>query len=148
MDTTIQTINIKFWGLDATIQSKIPQKVSGMVTAIRTRLKEDSGMVIAIQSKESCMNHPTQLGLMQSEPRVLNPQYDHGTISNMWIDVLKSSILENHLITGKWCESLTSARETTSNVNGSQGTTTTIHKVWRMSWSRTLVESPDRIPLM
>ena len=78
----------------------------------------------------------------------LESQPDHCTISNMRIDVLKSSTLENHLGTGQWCELLASARDTTSNVNGSQGTASAIHKVWRMIWSRTLVKSPNRRPMM
>ena len=73
---------------------------------------------------------------------------DQSKNSNMWIDVLKSNMLENHLITGQWCEPLTSARETTHNVNGSQGTTSTIHGIWIVSWSRTPVKSPDRKPMM
>jgi len=57
---------------------------------------------------------------------------NQGTNFNMQIDVLKSSILENHLITSEWCKLLTTVRETTSNANGSQGTTSIIHEVWRM----------------
>lgn len=66
----------------------------------------------------------------------------------MRINVLKSSILGNHLITSQWGEPLTSVRETTSNVNGSQGIIGTIHKVWRMIWSGTLLKSPDWRPMM
>ena len=66
----------------------------------------------------------------------------------MWIDVLKSNMLENHLITGQWCKPLTSVREITHNFNRSQGTTSTIHGIWIVSWSWTLAKSPDRRPMM
>ncbi len=129
--------------MDATIRSKIPYENTGMVTTIQ----KDSGMVATIQSKESCINNPRNLDFYNLS-QGLESRFVHCIISNMTINVLKSSILENHLITNQWCEPLTSARETTSNVNGSQGNASTIHKVWRMIWSRTLVKSIDQRPMM
>ena len=46
------------------------------------------------------------------------------------MNVLKSNMLRSHLITGQWCESLTSVKETTNNDNGSQDTGSTIHGMW------------------
>lgn len=46
------------------------------------------------------------------------------------MNVSKSNILESHFITSQWCEPLTGARETTNNDNGSQGTSSTIHRMW------------------
>lgn len=39
-------------------------------------------------------------------------------------------MLENRFITSQWCKILTSARETTNNDNGHQGTINTIHGMW------------------
>jgi hypothetical protein len=61
---------------------------------------------------------------------------DHATLTTL-IEV------SNHLITGQWCEPLTSAREITINVNNSQGTLVHSNECEWMSWSRTYVESSD-----
>ena len=54
----------------------------------------------------------------------------------------------NHLITGQWCEPLTSAREITINVNDSQGTLVRSNECEWMSWSQTSVESSDQRSMM
>ena len=54
----------------------------------------------------------------------------------------------NHLITNQWCELLTSVRETTSNVNGSQSTQ---YNPWNVNeWAEVehVTESFDRRSLM
>jgi hypothetical protein len=58
---------------------------------------------------------------MITQPRVFLPipmWYDSNHV-NRCLDVEHG---RNHLITGQWCEPLTSAREITINVNDSQGT--------------------------
>ena len=116
--------------------------------------KRTHGMVAAIHLKNHVYNHewlitPRNLDFCDRSLGSCAPTPpNQSTNSNMWIDVLKSNMLENHLITGQWCESLTSARETTHNVNGSQGNTSTIHEMWIVSWNQTPVKSPDWRPMM
>ena len=116
--------------------------------------KRTHGMVAAIHLKNHVYNHewlitPRSMEFCDRSPGsyAATPP-DQSTNSNMWIDVLKSNMLENHLITDQWCELLTSAKETTNNDNGSQGTTSTIHGMWTVIWHRTPAESLDRRPIM
>jgi hypothetical protein len=55
---------------------------------------------------------------------------------------------KSHLITGQWCEPLTSVREITINVNDSQGTLVHPNECEWMSWSQTSLESFDHRSMM
>ena len=59
--------------------------------------------------------------MVETRSRVFISTSRNGTILAMrkWVDVEHG---RNHLITSRWCKLLTSVRETTSDVNGSQST--------------------------
>ena len=93
-------------------------------------------MGVTIRLKKHVYNHewiitPRNLDFCNLSPGSCTPtQPNQSTNSNMWINVLKSSMLESRLITDQWCEPLTSVRETTNNDNCPQGTISTIHRIW------------------
>ena len=130
-------------GMDATIRIKGSYEIDpryGCNHPYREdQNKRTHDMVTAIRLKNHLYNHewlitPCNLDFCDRSPGSCAPTPpDQSTNSNMSIDVLNSNMLENHLITGQWCELLTSAIETTHNVNGSQGTTSTIHGMWIVS---------------
>lgn len=111
--------------MDAVTQLIRPDNDKGMAATIH----EDSGMVTSIQSKSHVCNHEpihavqTYVILVWGVETLTN----HSTNSSMRTYVMKSSMTESRLITGQWWEPFTSARETTNNFNGSQGTANTIH---------------------
>ena len=82
-----------------------------------------------------------------TQPRVflLIPMWYESNHANRCPDVEHG---RNHLITGQWCELLTSAREITINVNDSQGTLVHSNECEWMSWSRTSMESSDQRSVM
>ena len=59
-------------------------------------------------------------------------------ILSMWLQCSEVEHGRNHLITGQWCEMLTSAREITIDVNDSQGTIVQYTKCEYMIWCRAL----------
>ena len=59
-------------------------------------------------------------------------------ILSMWLQWFDVEHGINHLITGQWCELLTSTREITIDVNDSQGTLVQYPRCEYMIWCRTL----------
>ena len=130
-------------GMDATIRMKGSYKIDPWY-GHNHLYREDQNKrthvtVTAIHLKNHVYNHewlitPRNLDFCDWSPGSCAPTPpDQSTNSNMWIDVLKLKMLENYLMIGQWCEPLTSVRETTHNVNGSQGTTSTIRGMWIVS---------------
>ena len=78
-------------------------------------------------------NKSTQPGCMKLDPRFWFPSLSMYK-SNHVSKFLEDEHGRNHLITGQWCEILTSVRETTSNVNGSQNT---LYNPWNVNeWAK------------
>jgi len=108
----------KIHGMGATIQ----------ITRIIINIKSHS-MVITIHIVETCVHSWTTYNSMQPESfrqdsgSCATSRPDQSMNSNMWMNVLKSNMIENHLIISQWCGPLTGTRETTNNDNGSQGAT-------------------------